>query len=80
MMHDPNKNQVNITSQWCKCMNILDNIEKAFNTFRTSGSAESNLFVHWNNFLTYMAPVLRDLTRSFRDADRYLHLSSVSRA
>ena len=27
-----------------------------------------------------MAPLLRDLTRSFRDADWYLLLSSVSRA
>ena len=79
-MHDPSKKQVNITSQWSKCMNILDKFEEAFNTFRTSGSAESNLFAHWNNFLTYMAPVLRGLTRSFRDADWYLHLSSVSRA
>ena len=80
MMRDPSKNQVNITSQWSKCMNILDKFEEAFNTFKTSSFAESNLFAYWNNFLSNMAPVLRDLTRSFRDADWYLHLSSVSRA
>ena len=80
MMHDSSKNQVNITSQWSKCMNILDKFEEAFNTFKTSSFAESNLFAYWNNFLSNMAPVLRDLTRSFRDADWYLHLSSVSRA
>ena len=80
MMRDPSKNQVNITSQWSKCMKILDKFEEAFNAFKTSGSAESNLFAYWNNFLSRMAPVLRDLTRSFRDADWYLHLSSVSRA
>ena len=79
-MHDSSKSQVNITSQWSKCMNILDKFEKAFNTFRASGSAESNLLAHWNNLLSNMAHVLRDLTRSFRDADWYLHLSSVSRA
>ena len=80
MMRDPSKNQVNITSQWSKRMNILDKFEEAFKTFKTSGSAESNLFAYWNNFLSNMAPVLRDLTRSFRDADWYLHLPSVSRA
>ena len=78
MMRDPSKNKVNITSQWGKCMNILDKFEEAFNTFKTSGSAESNLFAYWNNFVSNMAPALRDLTRSFRDADWYLHLSSVS--
>ena len=80
MMRDPSKNQVNITSQWSKCMNILDKFEEAFNAFKTSGSAESNLFAYWNNFLSNMAPVLRDLTRSFRDADWYLHLPFVSHA
>ena len=43
MMRDPSKNQVNITSQWSKWMNILDKFEEAFNSFKTSGSAESNL-------------------------------------
>ena len=79
-MRDPSKNQVNITSQWSKCMNIPDKFEEAFNTFKTSGSAESNLFAYWNNFLSNMAPVPRDLTRSFRDADWHLHLSIVGRA
>ena len=50
MMRDPSKNQVNITSQWSKCMNILDKFEEAFNTFKTSGSAESSLFAYWNKF------------------------------
>ena len=27
MMRDPSKNQVNITSQWCKCMNILEHTQ-----------------------------------------------------
>ena len=61
-------------------MNIIDKFEEALNTFKTSGSAESSLFAYWNNFLSNMAPVLWDLTRSFRDADWYLHLSSISRA
>ena len=80
MICNPCKNQVNITSQWSKFMNILDKFEEAVNTFKASGSAESNLFPYWNNFLSNMAPVLWDLTRPFRDADWYLHLSSVSRA
>ena len=61
-------------------MNILDKFEEAVSTFKASDFAESNLFPYWNNFLSNMAPVLRDLTRPFRDADWYLHLSSVSRA
>ena len=28
VMRDPSKNQVNITSQWSKCMNILDKVRK----------------------------------------------------
>ena len=44
MMCDPSKKQIHITSQLSKCMNILDKFEKAFNTFKTSGSAESSLF------------------------------------
>ena len=34
MMHDPSKNQVNITSQWIKFINILDKFEESFNTFK----------------------------------------------
>ena len=46
MMCNPSKNQVDITSQWRKCMNILEKFEEAFSTFKTSGSAESNLFAY----------------------------------
>ena len=38
MMRDLNKKQVNINSQWSKCMNIFDKFEEAFNTFKISGS------------------------------------------
>ena len=55
-----------------KCQNVLDKFKEAFNTFKTSGSA------YWNNFLTKMVPVLRNLTRSFRDTNWYLYLSYVS--
>ena len=58
MICNPSKNQVNITSQWSKFMNILDKFEEAVNTFKASGSAESNLFPYWNNFLSNMTPVL----------------------
>ena len=69
MMRALNKKQVDITSQWSKCMNILEKFEEAFNTFKIIGATESELFEHWNNFLSNMAPVLQDLTRSFQDAD-----------
>ena len=80
MMRDLSKNQVNITSQWSKYMKLLDEFEEALNTFKTNGSTGGNLFAYRNNFLSKMTPVLRDLTRSFRNADWYLHLSSVSHA
>ena len=30
-------------------MNALDEFEEAFNTFKTGGSAENNLFAYWDN-------------------------------
>ena len=65
IMHDPSKNQVNITSQWTKYMNIHDKFEEAFNTIKTRGSAERNIFECWNNFLSNKTSVLRDLTNLF---------------
>ena len=41
---------------------------------------QSNVYTYWNNILSNMAVVLEDLTRSFWDADWYLHLSSISQA
>ena len=73
IMRDPSKIQVNITSHLSKCIKILHKFEEAFNTSKTSGSAESNLFAYWNNFLSNIAPVPQDLTRSFRDADTCIY-------
>ena len=53
---------------------------RSIHTFKARGSAESNLYAYWNNFLSKMAPVLRDLAICFRDTDWYLHLSSASRS
>ena len=44
IMRDPSKIQVNITSHLSKCIKILDKFEELFNTSKTSGSTESNLF------------------------------------
>ena len=46
MMRALNKKQVDITSQWSKCMNILEKFEEAFNTFKIIGATESELFEH----------------------------------
>ena len=46
MMRDLNKKQVDVTSQWSKCMNILDKFKEAFNTFKIIGATESKLFEH----------------------------------
>ena len=80
LMGDPNENKENITEQWIACLKELDTFEVAFNEFKITGCKESDLFAYWNNFVSNIAPVLRDLTRSFREADWNLHLSSVTRA
>ena len=77
---DSTNNQIQFTSLWSDCMNELDEFEAAFDAFKIRGSAESSLFAFWNNFLSNLFPVLRDLTRSFRDADWNLHLSSLNRS
>ena len=55
-MCDSSKKKVNITSQWSKCMNILDKFEEASNIFKKKGSTESNLFAYW-----FLTPELRRL-------------------
>ena len=48
--------------------------------FKRNGCKSSQQFEYWNTFLNEIAPVLRDLTRSHREADWKLHMSAVRRA
>ena len=80
MLANPTENKADFDRLWKDCLEELEQFDAAFTAFKVKGSIKSNLFAYWNNFLTNLAPVLRDLTRSFRDADWYLHLSSVSRS
>ena len=77
---NPTRNQANFESLWNSCLEELSTFDEEFHKFKQRGSIESKVFAYWNNFVTNLAPVLHDLTQSFRDADWDLHLSSVNRS
>ena len=77
---NPKENQVKFDNLWRECLTEMEKFQEDFQKFQHRGSTESNLFAYWNNFITNLAPVLRDLTQSFRQADWHLHLSSVDRS
>ena len=79
IMTNPAKDRTYFDTLWSDCLKELDQFEADFHEFKRRGSTESNLFAYWNNFVTDLASILRDLTRSFRDADWDLHLSTVCR-
>ena len=66
--------------QWNVVVDKFGLFKESLDRFVVIGSEKCNMFAYWSQFLTVIAPVLRDLTRSFREADRDLHLSSVNRA
>lgn len=80
LMESPKKNEKDIRSHWNVCLTELDLIEQDLNKFVKAGSESSPLFSYWSKFISELVPVLRDLTRSFRDSDWILHLSAVHRA
>ena len=79
-MESPNENLKDIRSHWKVGLSELDLLGQDFNEFVISGSKSSTLFSYWSKFISELVPVLRDLTRSFRDANCNLHLSTVHRA
>ena len=44
------------------------------------GCKNSECFLYWDKLIYELAPILNDLTKSFREADWNLHLSAVQRA
>ena len=69
-----------IRDSWVKHQANLSELNADFNAFKRNGYKSSQQFEYWNTFLNEIAPVIRDLTRSHREADWKLHMSAVRRA
>ena len=69
-----------ILDSWTKHQANLSGFTADLDTFKQNGCKSSQQFEYWNTFLDEIAPVLRDLTRSNREADWKLHISAVRRA
>ena len=54
--------------------------ERSFKEYRTIGCKNSECFLYWDKLIYELAPILNDLTKSFREADWNLHLSAIQRA
>ena len=69
-----------IRDSWVKHQANLGEFNADFDAFKRNGCKSSQQFEYWHTFLNEVAPVLRDLTRSHREADWKLHMSAVRRA
>lgn len=63
-----------------KCKELLHDIIPTYDKFVAKGEDQSDIFKYWCTFITYLFPLLRDLTRSLREGNWELHLSAVQRA
>ena len=59
---------------------INTNISEKFQSFLCEGEATSEIWRFWNVFLDFIVPVVVDLTRSFRESNWELHLSTIRKA
>ena len=69
-----------VVKAWQKCQNVGSEFREALNSFRQKGRELSENFLYWDRFINEIASVLKDLTRSFREGNWTLHLSSVHQA
>ena len=69
-----------IRESWGICRTLIEDFKVNLDTFITESSTKSKPFHYWSVFLDKIAPVLRDLTLSFREGDWNLHLSAIRRA
>ena len=69
-----------IKSAWTCCRNEINEFNEAFSLFKDRCSKASEQFQYFNIFLERIVPVLRDLTRSYRESNWELHLTALRRA
>ena len=79
LMEDHLGNQDQIYQCWDDCISKILSFDEKFDEFKEYGCEKSQMFLYWNMFISNIAPVCRDLTRRFREANWELHMSAVSR-
>ena len=75
-----NRTPESIKSVWKCCQNEINEFNEAFSLFKDRCSEASEQFQYFNIFLEKIAPVLRGLTRSYRESNWELHLTALHRA
>ena len=74
-----NETTESIKSTWESCQNEMNEFIEAVLLFKNKFSNVREQFQYFNVFLEQIAPVLRDLTRSYRESNWKLHLLAVRR-
>ena len=63
---------------WRECKKDVKEVLRIFSAFREEGRNCSKQFIYWDNFLTQISRVIRDLTPSHRECNWELHFSATS--
>ena len=72
-----NANIQSLRTEWGKLLSKISFM--GLQNFRENEKMKNKQFVYWNNFIEIVFPVLRDLTRSHKEGNWQLHLSSIQR-
>ena len=72
-----NANIQSLRTEWGKLLSKISFM--GLQNFRENEKMKNKQFVYWNNFIEKVFPVLRDLTRSHKEGNWQLHLSSIQR-
>ena len=65
---------------WGECKKNAKEVLQKFSVFQEQGRNCSEQFLHWDNFLNQIFPVICDLTPSHRESYCELYLSAIHRA
>ena len=72
-----NANIQSLRTEWGKLLSKISFM--GLQNFRENEKMKNKQFVYWNNFIEKVFPVLRDLSRSPKEGNWQLHLSSIQR-
>ena len=72
-----NANIQSLRTEWGKLLSKISFM--GLQNFRENEKMKNKQFVYWNNFIEKVFPVLGDLTRSHKEGNWQLHLSSIQR-